>query len=952
MTPERWEQITRLYHSAAELAEGDRSRFLEQYCAGDEDLKREVESLLRADSDAGNFITEPIFDGLAQILDQSGPESLIGKMLGHYRIEARIGSGGMGDVYRAVDTRLDRVVALKTLPEVFAKDERFLRRFQTEARAAATLNHPNVGIIHSVEQIDGRPVITMEFVAGKTLDELTPNDGLDIDVFLDWFVPLADALNHAHDQGIIHRDIKPGNIMISADGIPKILDFGLARIETPAEDIKEDRLHVTNPGQIVGTPSYMSPEQAEGKPVDQRTDIFSFGVLMYEALTGARPFTGDSYAEVISSLLRSDPPAVSDLRADVPLLLARLIDRCLEKRMRRRYQSMKEVRAVLEVAHAVTENSDSMDSFQRKLVAKQPHSLVFWLMIAITVISLGVSGWLYYSYQYPAAKEITFENLTVRRLSQSNNVVYAHITPDGRSIVYNSIDDNGRRSMSIRLVSDRNVLELMPAQDVSYWGGLAVAKDSSQIYFITANWSAEHGTLYKISTLGGQPRKLVEKVNDLGSLSPDGSRILFVRYGDTVDIMTANANDGSDERLVYSVSSNTIVRDPHFSHDGQHIFFARVENLGRNEKWSLLEIPVAGGAERVILSQRDERINEIAALDNGRELLVNQEDPLSNLNQLYVVDIADGKETRVTNDLNSYFGVSVNEKGDSIVSAQRYNSNNIFVGDPRTPGSVKKATSDPVAYYNVAWIDNDRMVYDSLDNNVPHIWSSNPDGSDPQQLTPNDSTDYFPVAAADGTAIFFVSTRTGERKIWRMDKDGSGPALMTPVDGHAINPRISPDGKDLIFRWIRDSGDVLGRVPVGGGEITEMPVYSDSYWAYSHDGSRVAYTVKEKGKRVSGVAVRRLEETEPYVTLDIAPHYILDWSVDDKGLLLRKREGGPDSFNTVWYVDLETGDERPFYSAKPDDIFDIALSPDGTRIATVQGRLITDAVLLSKRKSK
>ncbi len=330
MTPERWEHITNIYTAALELQSEERIAFLDEICLGDDTLRLEIESLLKANSEAGDFIAKPAIRNISAQSATNVERCLVGQILGHYRVISRIGSGGMGDVYLAEDSKLGRKVALKTLPNE-CRNEVVLQRFKNEARAAATLNHPNIATLYSVEEAEDYLFLTMEYIEGNPLSEIIPIGGLDVKVLLKYFIAIAEALAHSHEKGIIHRDIKPGNIVITGEGVPKILDFGLARIDRNMVSDKVSTLKMTQPGQVMGTPSYMSPEQAEGKDIDLRTDIFSLGVVIFEAITGERPFTGDSYPTIVSNLLKTEPPSVSELKPETPYLLARLTSRCLSK---------------------------------------------------------------------------------------------------------------------------------------------------------------------------------------------------------------------------------------------------------------------------------------------------------------------------------------------------------------------------------------------------------------------------------------------------------------------------------------------------------------------------------------------------------------------------------------------------------------------------------------------
>ena len=949
MTPNRWEQITEIYTAALELKSGERIIFLDEICAGDADLRREVESLLAANSEAGDFIDEPVAKNIASVFAVEESPSLIGKNLGHYQIISRLGAGGMGEVYLAKDSRLNRLVALKTLPVSLLKHPNYLKRFQIEAEAAATLNHPNVATIYSVEEIDGQPFFTMEYVEGKTLDTLISANGLDLKIFLEWFVEISDALSHAHEKGIIHRDIKPGNIIITADDVPKVLDFGLAQIERKPMSEHISTLKMTSPGQVIGTPSYMSPEQAEGKEIDARTDIFSLGVVMYEAITGKRPFTGDNYASIVSNLLKTEPQSISEIKPDTPYLLARLINRCLNKSRQRRFQTMREVRVILEEIQAAVEAGISMDNSSSPLLLNRKRSSRGWLLASIIPIILIVGVFVaYFLLPRNSAPPIEFENMTIRKLSQTNNVVYAHITPDGKSVVYNMIE-NGNRSLWIRRIEDKNALQLLPYQSVHFWGGLIVSADASQIYYITAQKDGKFGTLSRISSLGGTPRKLVETVNDLGSLSSDEKRILYVRYAEKVQLLSANAADGSDEKIIQTGEANHLFRDPQFSHDGKNIFLIKFERISGEEFWSLIEIPAEGGKERVIIPPQKPKISEIAVLKDGSGLLINNTDEISNLPQIFFVDIESGEKKRVTNDLNSYFGISVSDDGKTIVTAQRFSAKDIWISTNKNLKDFKKITSEPTIYSRAVLTPDGKIVYDATDNNRPHIWIMNFDGSNPQQLTPNNSSDYNPTVSPDGRYILFASERSGEVKLWRMNIDGSNPQILAQVNGKTIEAVISPDSKYVYFSWFKSGEVVWGKMPIEGGEITEMPRFTNRLWDISPDGKQVAYTFYDEAEKANKVGIRAIDADKPSIVFTMSPNMILHWKKDGKFLLYQGIEPNENSIWTIWQQPVAGGEPKPFLQ-ESEMIVSLSQSKDESRTVIMRGNILTDAVMLTKIK--
>jgi serine/threonine protein kinase len=950
MTPEQWEKVSELYHSALEIDVAERDAYLETVCDGDPTLRNEVLSLLAADDAAGDFIKEPIVGNSPPNFRSSPTNDLAGKSLGHYEIARSVGSGGMGEVYLAIDTRLGRKVAIKTLPAEIADDPNYLKRFRNEALAAANLNHPNVSIIYSVEEAADTPFITMEYIEGKTLDRCIPEDGLSIDKFVDWFAQIADALAHAHEKGIIHRDIKPGNVMIATEAKPKVLDFGLALIDPRSSVRVESDIHITTPGQIIGTPSYMSPEQAEGKTVDQRTDIFSLGVVMYEALTGDRPFTGDSNAEIVSNLLKSDPLPIQTVRPDVPDALARLIEGCIIKPRDRRVQSMRAISDSLAAMGSYIKTGRSLESFQHRLYREYRPASAVWIPFAAVVVAIAAVGLWYIFSEDKSSAQVSFADFTFRKLSQSNDVVFAHITADGRSVAYNTIEDKEMRAMYIRRIDDRNALQLMPPQPVQYWGGLTTSSDGSQIFFITAERAAKFGTLYRISSLGGQPRKLVDTVNDLGSLSPDGVRVLFVRYTDDgADLISASSEDGTDENVIQSIGAGSLYRDPQFSADGTKIYTIRFDVREGNEYWSIVEIPAGGGPERVIVPSQRPKISELVPLRRSNALIVNATDPISNLPQLYHLSLASGRQTRITNDLNQYFGASADDSGQTIVSAQRQQQNTVWIGDPEDPSTFKMVSPEPNVYMTAHLTPSGQIVYDAVDNNRPHIFKMSADGSNIQQLTPNNSNDSKPWVSPDGRYIVFDSDRSGERRVWRMNIDGSEPTLLTVDEGTASSAHISPDGSMVYyFKNVRGAERQIFQVPIEGGQSTRAAFDSEDYFALSNNGKMIAYTAGDGTQKRPRMHVRTLSDPSSVRVFPVSPIHILNWSRDDRSLFYREREEGENPYATIWQLEIDSGKSKVLFSVAPEHIYGINFSADGRTIVMVRGKMLTDAVLLTR----
>ncbi|MEO5860436.1 MAG: protein kinase [Pyrinomonadaceae bacterium] len=957
MTPEQWKKVGEIFGVAVEKEEAEVDDYLREACGDDAALRYEVESLLAAGKDAGRFISDPVAGNfVADFADHIAALSP-GSSLGHYTIVEGLGSGGMGEVYLATDTKLGRKVALKTLPPSFVGEPSSLRRFRNEAQAAANINHPNVATLYSVEEVDSIHFLTMEYIQGKTLDKLIPEEGLDLKIFIKWFEPLAQALAAAHDRGIIHRDIKPGNIMISAEGTPKILDFGLAQIEQSIVGSASHAIDITAPGQIIGTPSYMSPEQAQGAEVDVRSDIFSLGTVMYEALTGKRPFRGQTQGLIVKAVINSDPDPITDQRGDVPFFMAKMVARCLQKSPGDRFQSIREVCSILKETKAASDAGVSVDSFARRFYREATSPSKFWMAPgAVIVLVLAVGAWWYLS-RTPDRFPIRFDNMGMRRFSDADNVGYAQISPDGKSVAYATYEDEGTRSLWIRRIDDRNPLLLVPPQRVQFWGGLAISNDGGHIFYLTAGRTATVGTLFRVSSLGGPVRKLVDDVNDIGGVSPDGQRLLLVRYGQRPQIISVNTSDGGNEQVIVETpvenARSMNFRDPHFSPDGKSVYFVRTRNQQGEETWAMESIDLESKAERVLFTE-SERVSEFAVLPDSSGLIYTGVDNVSKLQQVFHYSFRDGAKTRLTNDLYFYFGVNIDAEGKTILVSQTSDEQQLWVGDAQNIPSLKPTIEEPQPYQNVEWTPDGRLVYDGYENNVAQIWTTNDDGTNRQKLTSSGADDFEPQVSPDGQYIVFTSKRSGRRQIFRMNIDGGQQTLLADVPGVTQVPRISADGQNVIFDWFNSGERMIATVPILGGTVQELlrpdkniPLSNTFYWAMSPDGTSIAYSVWFPAEEKMKIAVGAADKTEPPKVLDIWPSAIFKWSPDGKSIVYKERQAGYRPENLILEVEVATGKTRQVLAAGRDQVIDFSYSRDKKKVAVIRGRDKSNAVLLS-----
>jgi serine/threonine protein kinase len=433
MTPERWQQVERLYHLALERDTSHRSTFLKQACDGDEEMQREVESLLAHEKPAERFMEAPGLAVLAKVVAGDHKGAMIGRQLGPYQILSLLGAGGMGEVYQARDTRLGRLVALKILLLEMATDPELKRRFLQEAKAASALSHPNIVTLHDVGSEHGINFLVMEYVKGKTLDKLIPRGGLALTKVLRYAIEIADAFAKAHAAGVIHRDLKPGNVMVTEDGAVKVLDFGIAKFTETLESGAPSGTEATKTGTerlILGTAAYMSPEQAEGKKVDGRSDIFSFGTLLYEMVTGRKAFQGDSKMATLSAVLREEPKPAGQVVEGLPRDLERIIARCLRKNSERRYQTMADLKVALE---ELKEESDSGALSATPAPQRRSGRRLAWGIALPAVIAVG-GGALWFVRSTPKAPEAAW--IAIPLTTYPGFQTEPSFSPDGNQVAF------------------------------------------------------------------------------------------------------------------------------------------------------------------------------------------------------------------------------------------------------------------------------------------------------------------------------------------------------------------------------------------------------------------------------------------------------------------------------------------------------------------------------------
>jgi eukaryotic-like serine/threonine-protein kinase len=732
---------------------------------------------------------------------------VIGRTIGQYTILSKLGSGGMGVVYEAEDTLLGRHVAVKFLPPELSQATGALERFLQEARSASALNHPNICTIYNVEQHNGEWMIVMELLQGQTLDRIIQERPLKTGEMLDISIQIADALDTAHQHGIIHRDIKPSNIFVTNKGVAKVLDFGLAKLARQKKAVAEtvgamtasDATlpgNLTSPGAAVGTVAYMSPEQARGEELDARSDLFSFGSVMYQMATGQLPFQGSTSAVIFANILEHEPPPLLEANPSLPPKLAETIEKALEKDRDLRCQTATELKADLKrlrrdyssgktgsVAAAsglypAAASSGQVPVAQPKTPSSasvligeaKRHKTGVTVAAVIGVIVIAGLGWLLYSRSQQRPSRVAAQQMSVERLTndgQTNGSTT--ISPDGKYVVY-EVSKDGKLSLWLRQIATSSAVKLVPDSDTGY-GGTTFSPDGNFVYYQDTTNEEPNGALYKVPTLGGSPQKVLSRVDSPITFSPDGKQFAYVRAsspeGPTSQLVVANA-DGSDARPI--VTGKIAIdwfesHGPSWSPDGKFIAVGkeRLNSSGFSDGISLFDL---AGKETPLVEKLPGKVARLIWLKNGDGLVFSATARMgSGANQVWFVSYPAGEVSRITNDLNSYgrLSLGVTADGSALVTIQQ----------------------------------------------VPHsnLWVSTGNYKDAKQITQAEGDGLDGVDAASGKAVY-SSFATGSEAISVVNLDGSNAAQVSPPDELCDNPAISRDGRHLALSCLKGGGQL------------------------------------------------------------------------------------------------------------------------------------------------
>jgi serine/threonine protein kinase/Tol biopolymer transport system component len=878
------------------------------------------------------------------------------QVLNHYRILGPIGRGGMGEVFVAEDTKLHRKVALKILPAVMAADPERRIRFEREAQAVAAINHPNIVTLHSVEEADGVPFLTMELVEGKPLSEVMAAGALPVDTLLRTGIAISDAMAAAHQRGITHRDLKPGNVMVTPDGRIKVLDFGLAKLREEqlagaGDDVtRMPTTDITGEGRILGTVAYMSPEQAEGKAVDQRSDIFSLGVMLHEMATGEKPFKGDTNVSVISSILKDNPSSITDLNPALPAGLSRVIRRSLAKDPSRRYQTATDLRNDLEELKQEVDSGLTMSasgirpavrsesgSNRRKVIAAAV------VIVLLAVVAGGLWSWRSRASSKSNAGAAEFQAGRFTRLTSSGNAFLAAISPDGNYVVH--VKNTGTQpALFVRQTATTSDVQIVPPAQVRY-DGITYAPDGNYVYYNTYVLTGGVATLYRVPVLGGPPERILEDVDSRISFSPDHQRFTFVRGAPSVGaayLMVANA-DGSNPTQLAQLSSPELFANngPAWSPDGKTIIASA---QSQNDPLAFfVAVNVATGATTRIQGQWP-FAGDVEWLPDGKSFaaIAVEFAPGTPIPQIWQITFPSGEARRITNDLNNYLTLAFSANAKTLATVQGENISNLWVAPAADLAGGKAITSGRSradGLSGLAWTPDGRIVFGSTASGRQEIWIIDADGSNPRQLTNAPAPSISPSVTPDGRYIVFQRFSQTGVDIWRMGLDGSDPKQLTR-GGVALTPQAATD---FVYYSTGGSSPRPWKVPIDGGQPAAMGDFYFRPTQLSPDGTRLLGAGWDQKERRSVVAVLSVAGGVPEVIPELPPNR-LAWNSDSRGFTFLAPQGG-----ALQLLKYTAGQKPQPLATIEDNIFGFVWAPDGKRAVIARGQGLTDVVLISAK---
>ncbi|HEY0460667.1 MAG TPA: protein kinase [Pyrinomonadaceae bacterium] len=985
MSPERLKKVEEVFHAALELAPGSRESFVRESCGGDNELRAEVESLLAFENGHYSVIDTPPDKIAAALVNEREAGEIAGSFINQYKILSILGKGGMGTVYLAEDTRLERRVAIKMLAGDLANDATRLERFFQEARAASALNHPNILTVHEIGETGGTHFIVTEFIKGRTLQHYLAEEKPTVAGVLEIAAQIGSALSGAHASGIIHRDIKPDNIMVRRDGIVKVLDFGIAKLSDAAGTAEIDgeaatriRATMTTPGMLIGTPQYMSPEQARAQKVDFRTDIFSFGVVLYEMLAGRPPFSGATQMDIIGAILKDEPPPLSQYLPEISHALEHIVAKTLRKDREQRYQHIEDLLIDLndakktlefsprrihqtEISNApVTAETGSKLSRQSRFSLAQ---VLFFLLIAAGLT--GLAGWFTakpLSTGAPAETPPKTAEIISWASTPGEYYSVGSFSPDGKMIAFASTKTGGRNiwikqtatGEAIQITKD----EFSNEQPIWSPGGEELA------FFSTRG---NQTGVWRIPLLGGAP-KFIAIVEDGSSILRLWSKTGLIYYESNNDIYAIDVNSGQTRQITELDSKLIKAESISISPDEQNVSYTTIDD----DKWSIWTKPIAGGEPKKLFTGGSEIKNTAWHTDNRRIFYSRLVDGGF---QIFVTDINAAPPKQITFGEKDAFVLDVAPDGARILYGSAKEESDIWSVNVKDSKETAVASDIDSELWAAVAPDGKSIAYQSIKNlsqgnNLFNgrvlIKKLNSD----EQPTEISAEGYLPVWSADGALLAFMEISGNKNRIATVRVAG-GQKQTAAGDVVAINNSLlpynhiqtsdyswSPDSRQIAYVSKTSGQSNLWITGADGTNNFQLTANADAklYFycpLWSPDGKSIAFTTRtgNSGKQTYSAWVIDTEtKTTGLLTQQKTFFRLLGWEQGGAKLFLVSTEGSETSSLhgevSIRQLETETGKIQTLAGLKDVYLANIQLAPDRKAFAFAAHREGKDNIWL------
>jgi eukaryotic-like serine/threonine-protein kinase len=945
MTPERWQQIRDVLEQALSLAPGERSAFLNQACSADASLRREVETLLASG--------EEVRSSFLQSAPLRAPLTS-GTKLGEYEVKSLLGSGGMGEVYRARDSRLGRDVAIKVLPSLFSADSERLRRFEQEARAAAALNHPNILAVHQMGTYEGAPYLVSELLEGETLREQIRRGRLLVRKAIDYGVQIARGLAAAHEKGIVHRDLKPENLFVTKDGRVKILDFGLAKLTQPQSNSEHSAptlTEKTEEGVVMGTVGYMAPEQVRGQTADHRADIFAFGAILYEMLAGKRAFQKPTSPEMMSAILNEDPPSISEVTTSIPPAMQRVVHRCLEKSPEQRFQSASDLAFALD-ALSETSGSTSAPSNRQPLRISRlwPVAAVLVAVIAVVFVIRFRTPW-----RAEPKRELVERQLTAN--PAENSIGSSALSRDGKYLAY---IDSLSKNLYLLAIDSGEIRQLPLPTTRPLYQVLDWFPDGSHVLLLSGGLA---GDLWKMSTWDSSVRKLWSGNASMSAVSPDGSQIAFVKDYREIWLMGA---DGEQPHKILAGDSLEYL-GVNWSPSGQRLAYIRHQGDVSKPQVTIETCDLAGGARTVVLSDPElfgpNGETGMFWLPDGRIIYSVYAKAGSQLRAI-TADASTGKQSGGATQVADWTGFlatvsQASADGKRLVVEKTHSEMGIYIASLASEYKTftpYRLTLD--SWPNRVWSwtkDSKAVLFESKRNGKWSIFKQDVDAKTAETVITGSDNTFYPVLSAQGTLLYSATASPALEP-----SDTTMRLMSTPVEGGARSTLMmgsyyyacgSSPSSSCVLSALKDKHLTffhLDPVKGKGEEISRLDGYQgqEAEWDLSPDGSRIATVDRSEGKH----EIRILNLADGKITVLPVRDWkwlFLDgirWAADGKNFFALTTSTS--SF-ALLSIDA-TGNPRVLYEVPAGTGWMISMvpSPDGRFLALTKRTFVNDMMLL------